>query len=157
VAAFILPCIKELAGVNSWRIRYLVADRIREICRGLTEQNIKEIMLPHYVSFLKDAESEVRTAAVRRMSEFSQIIGNQEVIQMIIPTLKELQNDQFVYVRQALAENILAICPKIQKAATQEHILPIFLQLLRDDNSTVRLNLFNHLEDLNKIIGIQDL
>lgn len=76
---------------------------------------------------------------------------------MIIPTLKELQNDQFVYVRQALAENILAICPKIQKAATQEHILPIFLQLLRDDNSTVRLNLFNHLEDLNKIIGIQDL
>jgi serine/threonine-protein phosphatase 2A regulatory subunit A len=90
VAAFILPCIKELAGVNSWRIRYLVADRIREICRGLTEQNIKEIMLPHYVSFLKDAESEVRTAAVRRMSEFSQIIGNQEVIQMIVPTLKEL-------------------------------------------------------------------
>lgn len=70
-------------------------------------------MLPHYVSFLKDAESEVRTAAVRRMSEFSQIIGNQEVIQSIIPTLKDLQNDQFVYVRQALAENILAICPKI--------------------------------------------
>ena len=59
--------------------------------------------------------------------------------------------------RCSLAENLLSLCPKIQKAATNEHILPVFLLLLRDDDSNVRLGLFKNLEDLNKVIGIQDL
>jgi serine/threonine-protein phosphatase 2A regulatory subunit A len=71
--------------------------------------------------------------------------------------LKKLQTDQFQYVRSALAENILALCPLIDKAATNEHILPLFLALLRDESSDVRLNLFKRLEDLNKVIGIENL
>lgn len=59
--------------------------------------------------------------------------------------------------RSALAENLLSICPKIDKGPTNEHILPIFLNLLRDENSEVRLNLFKRLEDLNEVIGIEDL
>lgn len=62
-----------------------------------------------------------------------------------------------MYVRCALAENILTICPKIQKGPTNEFILPIFLVLLRDDDSKVRLSLFKRLEDLNQVIGISDL
>jgi serine/threonine-protein phosphatase 2A regulatory subunit A len=60
-------------------------------------------------------------------------------------------------VRSALAENLLSICPIIDKGPTNEHILPIFLNLLRDENSEVRLNLFKRLEDLNQVIGIEDL
>ena len=59
--------------------------------------------------------------------------------------------------RSALAENLLSICPKIEKGPTNEHILPIFLSLLRDENSEVRLNLFKRLEYLNEVIGIEDL
>jgi serine/threonine-protein phosphatase 2A regulatory subunit A len=60
-------------------------------------------------------------------------------------------------VRSALSENLLAICPIIEKAYTNEHILPIFLALLRDESSDVRLNLFKRLEDLNKVLGIENL
>lgn len=59
--------------------------------------------------------------------------------------------------RAALAENLLSLCSKIDKGATNEHILPIFLALLRDENSDVRLNLFKRLEDLNQVIGIENL
>jgi serine/threonine-protein phosphatase 2A regulatory subunit A len=52
-------------------------------------------------------------------------------------------------VRSALAENLLALSPLVDKAATNEHILPLFLALLRDESSDVRLNLFKRLEDLN--------
>ena len=68
----------------------MVADRIREISRGLSAESIKETLLPHYVSFLKDAESEVRTAAVRRMSEFCQTLGVSEVVSLVVPCLKDL-------------------------------------------------------------------
>jgi serine/threonine-protein phosphatase 2A regulatory subunit A len=49
------------------------------------------------------------------------------------------------------------MCPIIGKQATNEHILPVFLALLRDEQSEVRLNLFKRLEDLNEVIGIEDL
>ena len=62
-----------------------------------------------------------------------------------------------MYVRSALAENLLALCPIVDRANTNEYILPIFLSLLRDENSDVRLNLFKRLEDLNKVIGIENL
>ena len=59
--------------------------------------------------------------------------------------------------RAALAENILSICPIIERGPTNDQILPIFLNLLRDDNSEVRLNLFKRLEDLNQVLGIENL
>ena len=59
--------------------------------------------------------------------------------------------------RAALAENMLSLCPIIEKPATNEHILPVFLNLLRDENSEVRLNLFKRLHDLNEVIGIEEL
>jgi len=71
------------------------------------------------------------------------------LITNVIPSLNKLQKDQFTYVRQALAENLLAICPIIEKGPTNEHVLPIFLALLRDESSDVRLNLFKRLDDLN--------
>ena len=52
---------------------------------------------------------------------------------------------------------MLSICPVIEKGPTNEHILPIFLALLRDDQSDVRLNLFKRLEELNKVIGLENL
>jgi serine/threonine-protein phosphatase 2A regulatory subunit A len=60
-------------------------------------------------------------------------------------------------VRSSLAENLLALCPIIEKGPTNEHILPIFLALLRDESSDVRLNLFKRLEDLNRVLGIENL
>ena len=114
-------------------------------------------MLPFYAGFLKDAESEVRTAAVGRLADFCKILDAQSIIVKIIPNLKDLETDSFTYVRAALAENILSICLIIERGPTNDLILPIFLNLLRDDNSEVRLNLFKRLEDLNRVIGIENL
>ena len=62
----------------------------------------------------------MRTAAVGRLSEFCAILDAQSTIQKIIPNLKDLENDSFVYVRAALAENILSICPIIERGPTNE-------------------------------------
>lgn len=56
-----------------------------------------------------------------------------------------------------MAENLLSLCPIIEKGPTNEFILPLFLNLLRDENSQVRLNLFKRLDDLNEVIGIENL
>eukprot|EP00347_Sterkiella_histriomuscorum_P020919 403335954 len=157
VNAYLLQYIKKFAEDKSWRIRYLVADRVMDLAQGIGFDQAREQLLPYYVGFLTDSESEVRTAAVSRLADFCKILDAQSVIIKIIPCLKKLQTDTFQYVRSALAENVLALCTVIDKASTNEHILPIFLALLRDESSDVRLNLFKRLEDLNKVLGIENL
>ena len=64
VSAFIFPFIKKFAEDKSWRIRYLLAEKIMDLTQAIGVDNSKEILVPHYIQFLSDSESEVRTAAL---------------------------------------------------------------------------------------------
>lgn len=76
VNAYLLPYIKKFAEDKSWRIRYMVADRIMDLATGIGFEQAKENLLPYYCSFLKDIESEVRAAAVGRLSDFCRILDS---------------------------------------------------------------------------------
>lgn len=75
-----LPYIKKYAEDKSWRIRYLVADKIMELSKGIGYELAKEHLLSYYCGFLADNESEVRTAAVTRVAEFGSILDAQTVV-----------------------------------------------------------------------------
>jgi hypothetical protein len=45
-----------------------------DLASGLGYETAKESLLPYYSAFLKDGESEVRTAAVGRMTDFCRIL-----------------------------------------------------------------------------------
>lgn len=67
VINILVPYIKKLAEDKSWRIRYVVADKIMELVQGIGQDHATEHLLPSFSSLLKDTESEVRTAAVNRI------------------------------------------------------------------------------------------
>ena len=52
----------------------MVADRIMDLATGFGFEQAKQSLLPYYCAFLKDVESEVRTAALSRMSDFCRIL-----------------------------------------------------------------------------------
>ena len=54
----------------------------------------------------------------------------------------------------ALAAQISALAPLLGKDATIEFLLPLFLQLLKDEYPDVRLNIISRLEQVNQVIGI---
>jgi len=51
--------VKPLAEDPSWRTRYTVADKIGELAKCLGKQQTKTVLLPLFVKFLQDPESEV--------------------------------------------------------------------------------------------------
>ena len=57
--------------------------------------------------------------------------------------------------RGALAGVIMGMAPLLGRARTIEHLLPLFLQLLKDDDSKVRLNIISKLAELNSVVGIE--
>lgn len=65
-----IPFIKKYSQDKSWRIRYLVADKIMDISKGIGADNTHEHLVQYYLTFLQDSESEVRTAAVRKLEDF---------------------------------------------------------------------------------------
>lgn len=74
-----------------------------------------------------------------KLQEVISFLDAEEIILRIVPALKNISQDTHVYVRSilyryidSLASSILHLCPIIGKKATLEHILPKFLQLLKD-------------------------
>jgi serine/threonine-protein phosphatase 2A regulatory subunit A len=63
--------------------------------------------------------------------------------------VRDLSQDTSQHVRAALAMQIAGLSPLIGKDATIEHLLPLFLQLLKDEFPEVRLNIISKLETVN--------
>ncbi|KAK6431546.1 protein phosphatase 2A structural subunit [Oleoguttula sp. CCFEE 5521] len=71
-----------------------------------------------------------------------------------MPAIEELVSDSSQHVRAAFGNQISGLAPILGKQETQEHLLPMFLQMLKDDFPDVRLNIISKLEAVNAVIGI---
>lgn len=63
--------------------------------------------------------------------------------------MRDLSQDSSQHVRAALANHISGLAPLLGKDPTIEHLLPLFLHLLKDDFPEVRLNIISKLETVN--------
>lgn len=72
-----------------------------------------------------------------------------------MPCVRDLSADSSQHVRAALGNQISGLAPLLGKDATIEHLLPLFLHLLKDDFPDVRLNIISKLEQVNAVIGIE--
>jgi len=153
----IIPCLKSLAEDSSWRIRYTVSDKIVELGQYLGKELNKKYLLPYFLKFLADPEAEIKTNAATRLAEYAILLDVDDIVGKVIPAIKPLASDNIQHVRASLASSILQLCPLIGKKYTNDHILSIFLLLLRDEFSDVRLALFKNLDEITKVIDIDSL
>jgi len=72
------------------------------------------------------------------------------VVSAVLPCVKDLAADGSQYVRTALAGVVMELAPALGKAATIEHLLPVFLSLLKDDFPDVRLNIIAKLDQARR-------
>ena len=83
------------------------------------------------------------------MPGFCKLVHPQVILGDILGPIKELVGDTNPQVRAAFGENLSGLAPILGKDATIEHLLPMFLQMLKDDDSKVRLNIISKLELVN--------
>jgi len=70
----IVDMLRGFAVDKSWRVRYMVADQLADMCDALGPKATRNDLLPAYLRLLKDKEPEVRTAAAFKVSDFSKRI-----------------------------------------------------------------------------------
>ena len=128
---------------------------------------VREELIGQYVQLLKDNEAEVRSAAASQIpgnyasdfsddfiptygtSGFSKLLDKEVILARIVPCVRDLSQDTSQHVRAALGNQISGLAPLLGKEATIEHLLPLFLHLLKDDFPEVRLNIISKLETVN--------
>ena len=64
ITTYLVPYIQKYADDKSWRLRYLIAEKIIDLYHAFGPEIAMDKIIPHYVNFLTDTESEVRTVAV---------------------------------------------------------------------------------------------
>ncbi len=118
------------------------------------------------MALLKDNEAEVRTAAAGQipgetndsqrpgpkaelLTAFAKLLDKEVILARIVPCVRDMSTDASQHVRAALATQISGLAPLLGREPTIEHLLPLFLHLLKDDFPDVRLNIISKLETVN--------
>eukprot|EP00178_Gracilaria_changii_P016575 TRINITY_DN47798_c0_g1_i1.p1 TRINITY_DN47798_c0_g1~~TRINITY_DN47798_c0_g1_i1.p1 ORF type:complete len:683 (-),score=110.57 TRINITY_DN47798_c0_g1_i1:2369-4417(-) len=164
----IVEMVRGFSVDKSWRVRYMVANRLNELCDALGPEATRSDLLPSYISMLQDNEPEVRTAAAFKVTDIAKRLvalppkpgsssGSDHVIYDIFPHVEQLINDNSQHVRAALASNIMGLAPVLGVDITVRHLVEIVLALLKDEYPEVRLNVITHLDKVSFIMSIEKL
>jgi serine/threonine-protein phosphatase 2A regulatory subunit A len=59
----------------------------------------KKYLLPYFIKFLSDTESEIKTNAALRLADYAILLDVDDIVGKVIPTIKPLAGDQIQHVR----------------------------------------------------------
>lgn len=166
----IVDMIRGFSGDKSWRVRYMIADQLSELCDALGPMSTRSDLLPAYIRVLKDNEPEVRTAAAFKVTDMTkrivslppptkegELTGMELTMRDILPIVEDLVRDASQHVRAALASNIMGLAPEVGVDVTVSHLVEVVLALLKDEYPDVRLNVIARLDKVSFIMSIERL
>ncbi len=142
-----LNVIKSCASDRSWRVRYTVAENMDRICEAVVSS---EELVPGFLSWLSDAESEVRSIAVMKLPVLISKLPEAITLSQVIPALEPLTKDASPHVKFALMQSICKIAASLGADNTILKLLPLVNQLLKDEAYEVRLAFAESMHDFNK-------
>lgn len=86
--------------------------------------------------------------AAEQISRVAELLPLEQIISDILPILKTLSADEAQNVREALASDVMLLAHRFGTEGTSEHLLDLFLHLLKDDVAEVRLNIISKLDQV---------
>ncbi|KAJ0727226.1 putative armadillo-like helical protein [Helianthus annuus] len=107
---------------KSWRVRYMVANQLYELCEAVGPEPTKY-----------HNEAEVRIAAAGKVTKFSRILSPELAFQHILPCVKELSSDSSQHVRSALASVIMGMAPVLGKVYSIREAVANILKRLAEE------------------------
>merc|ERR1712136_272293 len=156
--AQILPVVKACAEDKSWRVRYMMADHVQQLCEVFKSKATSTIV-PLYLQMLTDQEVEVRMIAAARISAVAAINPTREFLELLKPEIEKLTQprEHSQHVRASLAGSVLSLTPIFGPRLTVDHLINVLLQLVRDESPEVRLKLIGTLGELSTVVGVDVL
>lgn len=128
---------KVIVKDSSWRVRSSFALELPTIAKSFSDNVIMDEICPFLFRLLRDPEAETKTAACKALSGILPLLSKQEsfVSEKIIPEASTLTNDSAPQVRREIASHLMEFAPIIGNHNTSASIVPIFQQILHDNDN----------------------
>lgn len=148
----VMPLVKHCAGDKSWRVRNNVAKEFFTLSDCVGADVTRGELLPLFVTLLKDPEGEVRASAAKNIAGYARLVGPDRFVGDVFPAARDLKADPLQNVRCALAESFMDVAATggLRADAADSSIIPVIMELLKDEAPEVRLKV---LEALGKLVN----
>jgi len=153
------PVVLGLCRDKSWRVRWMAADKFYDMCMALdsaANDAWQTELVQCFVALLQDNEAEVRTAATYKLDIVAKMLGEERAPALMV-AVQALGKDSCQYARAGLGTVIMGVGSVIPRQMVLEQLLPIVLQLLKDADPEVRLNIISKLDTVGQVIGMDKL
>jgi serine/threonine-protein phosphatase 2A regulatory subunit A len=125
---------------KSWKVRLCFARNFAHFTKAFGKEITDHNLIQTFNLLLNDSEPEVKNAAINSLSKSLINISTEKICNMLLPTLISQYVDSQPAFRASTALALCEMAGIVGKDLCQQKILPILQELLKDDNSEVRLN-----------------
>merc|ERR1719400_838867 len=138
----LIPMFINLAQDEQDSVRLLAVEACVSISSLLQSEDVEQLVMPTMRQCSEDKSWRVRYMVADKFTDFQETV----IMSNILPCVQDLVMDANQHVKSALASVIMGLSPILGKNNTIEHLLPLFLNQLKDECPEVRLNIISNLD-----------
>merc|ERR1719359_805674 len=149
----VLHLLQSAAEDKSWRVRLKLAQKFAVICQQLQPDQTSQFILTSFGNLLRDTEQEVRIAATIAIGDAVSHLPAEQ-LQSIVPHLQSLAMDTCQAVRSSLGKTMGPLCQKLGRDLTTKVLLPLVLDLFKDEFHEARLCIVQQTGAICEVLGM---
>lgn len=135
----IVQAVKLLASDGSWRVRYMLADRLHIIGSSFSATDISRVVLPAFRTLCNDNEPEIRASVVFHTDAILALTSDAAAKKDILTQVQKLTTHEEAHVRMSLGSALMKCHAHVSKEMWSAVIGPACNKLLQDSEADVRL------------------
>ncbi|KAF4702131.1 hypothetical protein FOZ62_005671, partial [Perkinsus olseni] len=153
----LLPSIHSCGeDQHSWRVRYMVADKIEDILEAVPEK-VRMQIFPLFMRLLSDPEPEVRCVSCDRLSLVVKYKADREMMEDLTAPFAKLLHDPSDAVRSSFGASLMKVAAVVGQDLTVEYLTKHILAVMRDQSTNVRLAVVENLGELNTVVSLDHI
>jgi len=151
----ILPVLKDesLTQDSSQHVRAALAGALMGLPKVFEKDITVEVLVPIFVSLLKDEFSDVRLNIISRLDKLSGVIGPDMLANALLPAILELAEDKKWRVRKAMIEHMPLLAKQLKREIFDNQLGDLSLSWLGDCVYAIREAATENLKAITEILG----
>lgn len=142
---------------KSWKVRLCFAKNFAEFSDAFGQEITNNSLIQTFALLLSDNESEVRNAAIKNMSKCLKHLSTDKISNLLLPTLQSTFADSSPQFKAGVAGSVCEMAEIAGKPFTVQKIYPMLLELLKEDNSEVKLAVVQGMSKIARVVGSEIL
>lgn len=163
----LLKITKEAIADKSWKVRNSISKQIDKLIKSFGKKIASNHILDDLTKLLKDPEGEVCQEAVHSFTKCLTLLDKKKLEEYLLPTLKDTYKGDAkestakplerlsTDVAEGIAHCLCEIAALLDDMEVTNSVIPILIELLKDDNSKVKTTVLEGLVKMAEAIGVK--